>query len=267
MSERTQQLEYSELQPKMKDEAARRRKALKMLAVLRHFRGDDGVRGATLVDIGSSTGFIADEFRRAGARVVGADIDVPGLQSSRRAFSGVGWLCADGERFPARDGSVDIVVFNHVYEHVVDADAVVAEIERILAPDGTVYLGLGNRWGVMEPHHRLPFLSWLPPQYADRYMKAAGKGDSYHERFRSEKALRRMTARFDVWDYTEAVLAQPESFAAGDMVAGPLSKVPPAAWRLARPIIPTFIWVGAKTPAQPAGPELAQPPRRLTAPA
>ena len=34
-----------------------------------------------------------------------------------------------------------MVVFNHIYEHVVDPDAVLAEIRRVLRPDGVVYLG------------------------------------------------------------------------------------------------------------------------------
>jgi hypothetical protein len=59
------------------------------------------------------------------------------------------------------------------------------------------------------------------------------------------------------------VLDDPKAFSAEDVVPGPLAHVPPAAWRAARLLIPTFIWVGAKSPRQPAGPALATPPRRL----
>jgi SAM-dependent methyltransferase len=261
---RTRQLEYSTLQPEMHNEAGRRAKAAKILTVLRHFRGDAGLGGATVVDLGCSTGFIADEFRRAGTAVIGVDIDAPGLAAAKARFeAGIGFVCADGERLPLPTASADIVIFNHIYEHVVDADAVMRDIERILAPDGLVYLGLGNRWGVIEPHYSLPFLSWLPPQLADRYLRRAGKGDFYHERFRGERGLRRMTAQLYMWDYTDTVLADPAVFAARDIVPAPLDRLPDVAWRVARPLMPTFIWVGTKSAQEPAGPRLRRPPRRL----
>jgi SAM-dependent methyltransferase len=267
MSERTRQLEFSTLQPLMHDEAHRRRKATKMLAVLAHFRGTRDVCGLRVLDLGCSTGFIANEFREAGATTFGFDIDRPGLATARARFQDkIGLICADGEDVPLRDGAVDIVIFNHIYEHVVDADKVVAEIARILAPDGLVYLGMANRWRVMEPHYDLPFLSWLPPRWADRYVRRFGKADAYHERFRSARKLRRMTAAFEVWDYTETILAEPHRFAADGMVPSPLARLPGRTWRLVRPITPTFIWIGSKANLEPRGPELRLPPRRLRRP-
>jgi SAM-dependent methyltransferase len=264
VSDRTHQLEYSTLQPEMHNEAGRRRKAAKILAVLEHFRGSGDLSGARVVDVGCSTGYIADEVRRAGARSIGVDIDVPGLAAAKaNVGSGVGFLCADGEHLPLPDESVDIVIFNHIYEHVVDADAVVAEIVRVLKTNGLVYLGLGNRWGVIEPHYGLPFLSWLPHRLADRYVRAFGRADAYYERFRGLRGLKRMLSKLDVWDYTESVLADPAAFSAEDLVPGPLDHVPSAVWRLARPLIPTFIWVGTKGSAAPAGPRLHTPPRFL----
>ncbi len=126
-----------------------------------------------------------------------------------------------------------IVYENHVYEHTVDPDALMAEIRRVLAPQGVVYLGLGNRLGIMEPHYRLPFLSWLPRWPADRYMRVAGKGDHYYERFRTRRALRRMCAGLPVWEYTFSVLAQPDLFGATDLVRGAISRVPNWCWRAA----------------------------------
>lgn len=266
MTERMRQLEYSNIQPEMHNEAGRRAKATKMLAVLRHFRGNDGLRGATVVDLGCSTGFVADEFGRAGARTVGVDIDVPGLAQARARFDEVGFVCADAEGLPIPDASVDIVVFNHIYEHVVDADAVMSEIVRVLAPDGITYMGLGNKWGVVEPHYGLPFLSWLPPRLADHYVRRTGRGRAYHERFRSERELRAMTSDLTVWDYTDSVLVEPDRFSATDVVPGPLARLPAIAWRIGRPLVPTFIWVGSKRSRGPAGPHLKSPPRLIGMP-
>ena len=46
---------------------------------------------------------------------------------------------ADAHRIPFADGSVDAVVVQAVLEHVLDPARVVAEIHRVLRPDGLVY--------------------------------------------------------------------------------------------------------------------------------
>jgi SAM-dependent methyltransferase len=46
---------------------------------------------------------------------------------------------ADGHRLPLVDGSVDAVWIQAVLEHVLDPPAVVAEIHRVLKPDGVVF--------------------------------------------------------------------------------------------------------------------------------
>ncbi|MDI9579953.1 class I SAM-dependent methyltransferase [Thermobispora bispora] len=279
---RTAQLAYSELQAAMLDEDKRRRKAAKIIAVLAHFLGrekaDRGeiLAGLTVGDIGCSAGFIADELAAAGAsRTFGADIDVPGLKKAAGRFGHrVGFVCADGAALPFPDGSIDVLVFNHIYEHVVDPDAVVREMRRVLADDGVLYLGLGNRLGIMEPHYRLPFLSYLPPAAADRYVRAFGRADHYHERFRTRWGLRRMLAGFHVWDYTLPVLATPERFAGEELFTGPvgraakatLERTPRPVLRALLPLVPTYLWVATKTPRRPLGSPLPQPPEPVPTP-
>jgi 2-polyprenyl-3-methyl-5-hydroxy-6-metoxy-1,4-benzoquinol methylase len=251
---RGQQLAYSELQSAMHDEVGRRKKAAKIVRVLSHFLGRSELAGLTALDIGCSTGFVADALHRAGAKVTGLDIDEPGLAAARERFgSEIAFLKATGDEIPLPAESVDIVIFNHIYEHVVDADAVMAEIRRVLRPDGVVYLGLANRLGIMEPHYKLPFLSWLPKPVAHRYVRSTGRASHYYETFRTRRGLREMCAGLRVWDYTYTVLTQSREFEADDMVPARLSSAPPMLWRLAAPVLPTFIWVGTPGARQPAG--------------
>lgn len=259
---RQKQLAYSELQSKMLVEHERRAKGAKIVTVLTHFLGRADLAGHTVLDLGCSTGFISHELHRAGATVTGVDIDEPGLARARQRFGGeIPFVCADGEQLPWPDGCVDAVVFNHIYEHVLDPDAVLAEIRRVLRPDGVVYLGLGNRLGIVEPHHKLPFLSWLPARAADRYVAATGRADRYHERFRTRPGLRRLCRGLRVWDYTFTVLAEPARFAADDMVPGRLAAAPAALWRALSPVIPTFVWVGTPGTAGPRGAPTRVAPR------
>lgn len=263
-ADREKQLAYSDLQPKMHAEAGRRTKAQKIIRVLQHYLGRADLFGLTVLDLGCSTGFISDELAAVGGHVVGVDIDESGLSAASTRFGGtISFLCADGSALPFPDGSVDVIVFNQIYEHVVDPDAVMGEIRRVLAPAGVVYLGLGNRLQVIEPHHKLPLLSWLPAGLADRYMKAAGKGERYYERFRTKPGLRKLCAGLNLWDYTYTVLCQPERFAADDMVPSRLSDAPPLLWKAVAPVIPTFIWLGTKGGIQPAGGPTRYPPTRV----
>jgi ubiquinone/menaquinone biosynthesis C-methylase UbiE len=263
---RKPQLAYSELQEKTHDEERRRRKARKITAVLQHFLGRTTLDGLAALDIGSSTGFTAEALATAGASVVGLDIDEPGIRFSRERFAGAAsFAVADGSAIPLSDQSMDIVVFNHIYEHVVDPDAVLAEIVRVLRPDGVAYFGFGNRWQVIEPHYRLPMLSWLPAGLADRYVARSGRAASYYERFRSRTQLVRMCQPLHLWDYTYAVLADAERFSAEDVMPSRLSWLPPAPLKLMAPIIPTFIWIGTPGALRPAGPALRLPPRLVPA--
>jgi glycosyltransferase involved in cell wall biosynthesis/ubiquinone/menaquinone biosynthesis C-methylase UbiE len=253
---RASQLAYSDIQEKMLDEQHRRGKAKKILSVLHHHLGRDDLSGLSALDIGCSAGFIADELATDGAKTIGVDIDEPGLERARIRFGGrVGFVNASGDELPLPDESLDVVVFNHIYEHVVDPDAVVAEIRRVLKPTGVVYLGLANKHQIIEPHHRLPMLSWLPQRVADAYIRRFGKADHYYERHRTRAGLRRMLRGFHVWDYTIPVIVRPELFSSRDQIVGVMSKLPMSLVNAALPIVPTFVWVATKSSEPPAAAE------------
>lgn len=262
-AQRTAQLAYSEQMAAMRDEDTRRRKAAKILAVLRHVLGRASLDGLDVVDVGCSQGFIADELADAeAAATYGVDIDVPGLAVAQSRFgSRVRFVCAAGESLPFADASVDVAVFNHIYEHVVDPDAVLADIKRVLRPRGVLYLGLGNRLGVVEPHYRLPFLSYLPRGAADRYVRAFGRADSYYEQYRTRPGLRKLMAGWHVLDYTLPVLAAPHAFADDGLVPGPVTKLPEAALAAMLPLLPTYLWVASPSPLVARGPALRVGPR------
>jgi SAM-dependent methyltransferase len=260
---RQPQLDYSDIERRALDEPKRRRKAAKIIAVLRHFLGRERFDGLRVVDLGCSVGFICDALADTGATVTGVDIDAPGLRRARERFGGrIRFARADGGRLPFPDGSTDVIVLNHIYEHVVDPDAVLAETRRVLRPDGVAYLGLGNRLWVLEPHYRLPMLSYLPGGLADGYLRITGRGRHYHERYRTRRGLRRMVAGLHVWDYTLPVLAQPETFDADDLPPG-VDRLPPTLLRTTVGLLPTYIWVATPAPRAPLGPPLPLPPTYL----
>jgi 2-polyprenyl-3-methyl-5-hydroxy-6-metoxy-1,4-benzoquinol methylase len=252
---RERQLAYSERQALMLDDASRRAKAAKIAAVIRHFLDRRSLDGLTVLDVGCSGGIIADELHRHGAEMLGVDIDRPGLAKAHAQFAhSAGFLCADSERLPLRNQSIDVVICNHVYEHVVDPERLFAELRRVVRPSGLLYLGLGNRLGVLEQHYRLPFLSWLPRPLAHRYVRMFGRASHYHEAFRTWSGLRRLCAGLYVWDYTYALLSDPQTFAAGDVVPSWATRTPAWLLKAARPVVPTYIWIATPDPSHPLGP-------------
>jgi malonyl-CoA O-methyltransferase len=94
-----------------------------------------------IVDLGCGTGqgarTLKDRYRRA--TVVGLDPALGMLRETRRRS---GWLrplqrvCGDVLQLPLRDGTVSLMFSNLMLQWCDDLDAALAEIRRVLAPDG-----------------------------------------------------------------------------------------------------------------------------------
>lgn len=155
-------------------EQSRLGKARKVLALL----SDAAPAGASLLDIGTGSGWMARHFADlAGLAVVGVDVT-----DAREVREGFVFRQVQGAALPFDSASFDLVVSNHVIEHVGDRAAQrlhLAEIARVLKPGGTVYFAVPNRWSLIEPHYGLPLLSWLPSGWASRYLRASGRGGDY----------------------------------------------------------------------------------------
>jgi 2-polyprenyl-3-methyl-5-hydroxy-6-metoxy-1,4-benzoquinol methylase len=62
---------------------------------------------------------------------------------------------------PFPDEYFDVVVSNHVIEHVSDQQLHLSEIARVLKPNGVVYLATPNRLWPWEVHYRVLVLHYL----------------------------------------------------------------------------------------------------------
>lgn len=159
------------------DGDSRRLKALKIARLLEPLRP---LEGARLLDIGAGSGHIAGNL----GALVGehGEVWAVDVKDQRRTNEGYSFERVTGTTLPFDDGSFDVVLSNHVIEHVGDRAAQLdhlREIRRVLRPGGVCYLAVPNRWGLVEPHFRLPFLSWIPTRLRDPYVRAAGRGSRY----------------------------------------------------------------------------------------
>ena len=92
----------------------------------------------SVLDFGCGRGGWVALLERAcpGAEIIGVDISGTAIEHAKARFPRHSFHCFDGQRAPLPDDSVDLVFSYHVLEHVIDIDAAVAEIGRLLAPGG-----------------------------------------------------------------------------------------------------------------------------------
>lgn len=241
---------FSEIHPKtMFDELGRLQKARKTVAVmldaLRQAGAEPGE--ARLLDIGCSTGILTRHYAEFFGKVVGVDIDDGAVEWARRnrAADNLRYQIGDSMNLPFLTSDFDIVTCTHIYEHVPDAQRMLDEIYRVLRPGGICYFAAENRLRVWDGHYNLPLLTPLPKPFADLYVRAMGRGQRCYETHRTLWGLRRLTRRFEVTDYTRAVVREPQKFDATDMIW-------PDSWKQRAAVailtvaywaFPTYLWI------------------------
>lgn len=133
-----------------------------------------------VLEVGTGSGGIAHYF--ASHPDLACDIDAVDVHDNRRVSDGYRFTQVEGVILPFADETFDVVISNHVIEHVgeeVDQATHLREIHRVLKISGRAYLAVPNRWMLVEPHFGLPLLSWMPRWLADRYVRLTGKGSHY----------------------------------------------------------------------------------------
>jgi SAM-dependent methyltransferase len=247
---RVYQRGFSEIHPgTMFDELGRLQKARKTVAVVL-----DAMRSAGLVpgsvralDIGCSTGILTRHYAEFLGQVVGVDIDDGAIAwaQKNRAAANVRYRVGDSMSLPFLTSEFDLVTCTHIYEHVPDAQLLLDEIFRVLRPGALCYFAAENRLRLWEGHYNLPFLSLLPKPIGHLYVRLAGKGQRYYETHRTLWGLRRLVRRFQIIDYTRAVVRDPVRFGATDMVTpgsfkqrAALAVLGAAYWAF-----PTYLWI------------------------
>jgi ubiquinone/menaquinone biosynthesis C-methylase UbiE len=178
------------------DAESRRMRGRRILRALEDFGGVN-LSTANVLDVGCSAGLITDEIAMTVGFAIGVDADFDSIKRGASRDNGAHFVVASGEALPFRNERFDAVVCNHVYEHVSDAARMMREIHRVLRSGGACYFAGGHTLQLVEPHHRLPMLSWLPRSVASRWLRSRGRADTYTEQFVAPWRLRSLLTPFD----------------------------------------------------------------------
>jgi SAM-dependent methyltransferase len=155
----------------------------------------------------------------------GVDIAERYLAQGRSHFEQHGFgpdrtrLIEDGRQLPFEEASFDLVLSDHVIEHVEDLDECVDGLRRVLRPGASGLHVYPPRWHPVEPHMHTPLTHWIPKGVSRRAAIHAslrmGLGVNYFEDlpldertdifarysdnetfYRSESSLRRTFGRY-----------------------------------------------------------------------
>ena len=127
-----------------------------------------------IIDLGSGSGIVKARLEEEWGRpIIGIEYDRPFITNPANTCVG------DVSQMPFKDGSIDLAICNHLFEHVERKLEFITDIKRVLKADGLIYFTICNKYKLVEPHYRLPFLSWLPNGPADIYVRFTGRGRGY----------------------------------------------------------------------------------------
>ena len=226
------------------DMASRHWKAVKIERLL----GLDARPGPLrLLEVGTGSGGIAHYF---GTHPSGRfEVDAVDVADNRLVHDGFRYQDVTGTQLPFADASFDVVLTNHVIEHVGEEPEQLrhlAEVRRVLRPGGIGYLAVPNRWMLVEPHYRLAFLSWLPRHWRTPYLRWSGKGVEYDclplTAATTERYLAGAGFEFEQ-EHGRALLLTYELERPRALAYRALFRhVPMAAWRALRSVFPTLIY-------------------------
>ncbi len=159
------------------DLSSRAKKAIKIERLLELTPASGPLK---LLEIGTGSGGIAHYF--AHHPTLDLQVTAVDVVDQRLVQDGYVFKLVRDTHLPFPDRHFDIIISNHVIEHVGDPEAQrhhLCEMRRVLHPEGIAYLAVPNRWMVLEPHYRLAFLSWVPRCWRTLYLRLTGRGRNY----------------------------------------------------------------------------------------
>jgi SAM-dependent methyltransferase len=172
----------------------------------------------------------------------------------REVHDGYDFRLVAGTALPFGDGEFDVVISNHVIEHVGARHEQLLhlrECRRMLAPMAVGYLAVPNRWMLVEPHYRLAFLSWWPRGWRSGYLRMMRRGSFYDCEPLTVPELEGLLTAANLLGENITIAALKETVAIeqpGGFAVRLAAALPDGAWRYLLRCMPTLIYRFASDP-------------------
>lgn len=186
------------------DQLSRAAKAKKIMAVLGQYTD---LASCQVLDVGTSAGYIAQEFGKRAKSVTSVDIF-----DERKVKTGYKFVRVKDARLPFPANSFDLVISNHVIEHIPDQLLHMDEIHRVLKRGGLAYLATPNKHWIIETHYKLPFLSFLPRSLGELYVQKTRKRSWNVYPLSYQKILKLAGDKFRVENKVPDIIKNPADF-------------------------------------------------------
>ena len=117
--------------------------------------------GRRVLDVASGEGYGSALLGTKAARVLGVDRSANAVAHAAQRYAGpaVGFIRADAASLPCRDAAFDLVVSFETLEHLHAQEDMLAEIRRVLAPEGILVMSSperanhGDKEGYVNEYH------------------------------------------------------------------------------------------------------------------
>ncbi|HEV8658839.1 MAG TPA: class I SAM-dependent methyltransferase [Thermoanaerobaculia bacterium] len=158
--------------------------ALQILETTRPFRSAADSDLAVL-DIGCGYGYTAVALARRCRSVVAIEPSRDLYNLARSVVADSVLLNIDLRPAGIEDikerAAFDLVILDNVLEHIADQAGALKIIADSMRPAGVLYLLVPNKLWPLEAHYGLPFLSYLPLSWANRYLRLTRRGTDYRD--------------------------------------------------------------------------------------
>jgi ubiquinone/menaquinone biosynthesis C-methylase UbiE len=113
------------------------------------------VKDLVVLDIASGSGYGTQIIAKNAKKVYGVDVSEESIAYAKEYFGApnIEYLVGGGEQIPLEDNSVDVVVSFETIEHIKDYEQFMAEVNRVLKPDGLLVLSTPNDLEFAEGNH------------------------------------------------------------------------------------------------------------------
>ena len=104
--------------------------------------------GQRVLDVACGEGYGSALLARAAAHVTGVDISRDAIEHAKKSYAllaNAQFVCAPCTALPLPDASVDVAVSFETVEHIAEQEEFLAELARVLKPEGVLILSCPNK--------------------------------------------------------------------------------------------------------------------------